>query len=533
MDNLHDYIVVGGGNVGCVIASRLSEAGHNVLLLEAGPESYSPEVMNPLDAPKMHNTVIEYNYKSTPQPALDNRRISSFGGKLLSGSTAVNYGLWTRGHSADYDAWAALVGDSRWSYSHLLKYFRKTEKHHDLNGDPGFYGFSGPISTTAGARKYPLREQSLKALLDSGLKFNPDANTGNPLGVAAYTENWKDQQRQPAGKAYDLSKVEVLTNATVSRVIIDPVGAIYKAVGAELADGRTMKASKEVILSCGAVKTPQLLMLSGVGPTEHLRTHGIRAVVDLPVGQNYHDHLSAALFWKLRNPEQGLALGSPLFDSKPEHFAGFPMEWLATLSIPEAEQADVDPLLRGLRAHAEFYVAYAAIASQGVGHALPFDGTHISTPAVVLLPTSRGTVTLASPDPLADPVIDPNYLATKADWAAVRAGLRAAIRAMETDEARAFVAGETPPEGHKALTGESSDEEIDARVALIGGSFYHSAGTAAMGAVVDAECRVMGVGGLRVCDASILPLPIAAHYQAPLYAVAEAVSEIILGKNEL
>ena len=512
-----DFIIAGGGTVGCTLASRLSNAGHSVALFEAGPEDYSEKVMFPLAAPTLLGTHLEYNYLSKEQSHLGNRQIPNYGGRLLSGSSAINYANWTRCHSADYDAWAHLVDDKRWSYQGLLKYFKKTEHHHDPSGNPEIYGFDGPMCTTAGARKYPLRETVQGALSESGLPFNGEANAGCPLGYAALTENWKNGKRQPAGKAYDLGKTTIFTEAIVKRIVIDEESKT--ASGIELLDGRTFMAAKEVLVCCGSIKTPQLLMLSGIGPSNHLSFHGLATLVDLPVGQNLHDHASATLYWKLRHPERGLAIGSSLF-MRPEFKDGNPVDWIVTASITDTSQAAKidrialdDPLIRQPRGHVEMFVSYAPIAATAF-----FDyslaGTHISTPILGLLPTSRGTISLANKDPSADPIIDPNYLDTEIDREALRTGLRIAISAMlSTAQGQSIIEEETPPPGQSQLTSLSSDEDIDRRLEVIVRSFYQCGGTAAMGKVIDTDLRVKGIHCLRVVDASILPLPLAGHYQ--------------------
>jgi choline dehydrogenase-like flavoprotein len=537
MSDEYEYIIVGGGTVGCVLASRISHAGHRVAVFEAGPENYSDEIMSPTGGPLLHGTEWEFNWKSVKQPRLGDREIANHGGKILSGSTGVNYGLWARGHSADFDAWAHHVGDERWSYTNLLKYFKKSETHHDPNASPDVHGFEGPVSTFSGLRKYPLRANVLEAIKQSGLEHIPDGNCGNPLGVAPFTENAKNKLRQPAGLAYDLSKAHVFTNSTVARVDIDPESKI--ATGITLDNGKSFKASKEVIVCAGSVKTPQILMLSGIGPKEHLESLKISTIADLPVGQNLHDHISGSLFWKLRNPEKGLAMGSPHFND-PSYFTGMPFDWIATISLPDevlspAAAADGTSLKAlygaGPRAHVEILTPYAPIASSGTLYHLPFDGTHISTPVIILLPTSRGSITLASTNVDDDPIIDPNYLGSEMDRVIMREGIRAAIRIMETPEALTFVEHETPPEGYPRLTSSCTDDEIDARLAYVAASFFQNAGSASMGTVLETNCMVKGVGSLRVCDASILPFPLASHYQAAMYAIGEAAADMILGND--
>lgn len=538
MSSEYDYIIVGGGTVGCVLASRLSHADYRVAVFEAGPENYSDQIMSPTGGPLLHTTEWEYRWKSVKQSRLGNREIINYGGKILSGSSAVNYGMWARGHSVDFDHWARLVGDDRWNYANLLKYFKKSETFHDRGATASVdqHGYDGPISSFSGLRKYPLKEKTLKAVIQSGIKHIPDGNNGSPIGVAPFTDNVKNALRQPSGLAYDLSKATVFTNAVVARVEIDQ--QTKSATGITLEDGRTFKA-KEVIVCAGAIKTPQILMLSGIGPREHLESLGITTIVDLPVGQNFHDHVSGSIFWKLRNHEQGLAMGSPNFND-PSFLTGMPFDWIVTMALPDedlssAAAADGTSINAAYgpepRGHIEILMPYAPIACAGTPYQIPPDGTHVATLVVLLLPTSRGSITLASTNVADDPILDPNYLATEIDRTIIRKGLRAAIRIMETPEALTYVEHETPPPGYPRLTSSCTDEEIDARIAHIGAGFLHNAGTASMGAVVDADCRVKGIKGLRVADASIIPVPIASHYQAPLYGIAEAIADIILGNN--
>lgn len=217
---------------------------------------------------------------------------------MLSGSSWVNYAMWTRGGADDYNLWAKLVGDDRWSYNGLLPSFRKSETHHViLHGKPGQHGFDGPIHTTASARNYPPRDLLRSAFLKgTSLPFNEDPNGANPISVAPYTENWRDGKRQPAGKAYGLDGVKVLTKAWVNRILFDG----KTAKGAELSNGQKIFVRREVVVSCGAIRTPQVLMLSGIGPAAELAKHGIKQNVDSPdVGLNFHDHIAMAQFYKV------------------------------------------------------------------------------------------------------------------------------------------------------------------------------------------------------------------------------------------
>jgi choline dehydrogenase-like flavoprotein len=488
---------------------------------------------------------LEWNYQSAPQNHLNGRTIYLCGGRLLSGSSAVNYGGWTRGSAADYNSWAELVGDERWSYKGMLPYFRRTEHFHNPQGDPIQHGFDGPIYHAPIDRAYPLRKTVHQAYLEAGLQDNADANAGDPLGVAAWTENWRNSVRQPAGVAYDLSRVQVLTGCQVHRVILSGEGTNKTAIGAELIDGRLITAAKEVIICCGALRTPQVLMLSGIGPGATLEAHNIPQQIESPaVGSHFHDHCSLVQFWKLRSPELNLAVGSADFFKDPSFLTGMPFNWVgfdtaAPAVVRAGLLADSDsidpenshPYLEASRVHMELIIAYSKLGRPSPEYKVEVDGTHISTGVLNLLPTSRGVVSLASSDPKDDPVIDPNYFVTNVDHAVMRAGIRRMMQIMETPAMRGVVEGETPPTGFPPLSSQSSDEDIDKRVRQFSGTWYHFGGTAAMGKVVDNELRVKGAKNLRVVDASVLPVPIAAHYQACIYALAEQAADIILGKS--
>ena len=400
----------------------------------------------------------------------------------------------------------------------MLHYFQKVDK---------------VMHTTKSSREYPLKEPLKMALLEAGLQLNTDANNGNPLGFAALTENWKDGKRQPAGKAYDISKATVYTDVVVKRVIFDEERT---AKGIELVDGRKFSAEREVLICCGSIKTPQLLMLSGVGPQDQLAFHGIPTVANLPVGDGLHDHLSATLYFKLKRPELGLAIGSSRFSEvAPDFQKGNPIDWIVTESIKAPSRAAKaqkipadDPLLAHPRGHVEFFVSYAPIAAPAF-----FDyslaGTHISTPILGLLPTSRGSIRLVNTDPTEDPIIDPNYLDGEMDREAMRTGIRSVLHTMlDTAAGRSVIQEETPPPGQSPLSSSSSDSDIDKRVAAVGRSFFQCAGTAAMGKVVGTTLLVKGIENLRVVDASVLPVPLAGHYQYPIYAIAEQAADIIL-----
>ena len=339
--------------------------------------------------------------------------------------------------------------------------------------------------------------------------------------------------------AYGLQGVTVLPNSTVKCVILeDTMNGRKKATGAELTSGQVLKAKKEVIVSCGAIRTPQVLLLSGIGSAEELAKHNIHQLVDAPeVGRNFFDHCTLGQFYKVHNPGMGLCAGSPAFND-PSYLKGIPADCVIAESAPiEAVKAalktdgekvdDHHPHIHPPRSHYELLPIYAPTEAPLTDVNIPFDGSILSIGILNLLPTSRGTITLRSADTAAHPLIDPNYYATETDRVVMRAAMRRNMAAMETPEGQSMVAAEVPPKHYPALTSKSTDEELDARMRRCASTWFHPAGTASVGKVVDTECRVFGVDGLRVVDASVLPTPISAHYQVATYAIAEQMAEII------
>ncbi|CAD6580317.1 MAG: hypothetical protein ASARMPRED_009430 [Alectoria sarmentosa] len=544
---LFDYIIVGGGTAGCVVASRLHQGdpSKSILVVERGPdEREHPQITNPVAAPLIPLTTnLVSQYHTVPQAGLADRSILNLAGNILSGSSAVNYGMWSRGDKTDYEQWAKSSGDDRWTYERTMPYFNRSEHHHDPDADHKVHGFDGPIHTVSG-RQYPLRDTVHHAFHAAGYQDNPDANSGNPLGLAKYTENWHKATRQPAGTAYSLKGVEVMTNTTVHTIILkdDPATGNMLATGIEIFSGRQIHARKEVILSCGAHRTPQLLMLSGIGPEPELAKHGISHLINSHfVGHNLFDHLALGIAWKLKPSvrERVAALGHPEWKNNPSNAEGMPMEWIVHSSVPPsallpALQADGEiltapkQLLLKERVHTMMLVAYGPMA-MGPNLSVPMDGSHISTISLLYQPTSRGSVTLSSINPEDPPVVNPAYYFTQADRVMLRSAVRNTLRVVETPAMQEIIECESPPEGYPPLTSKSSDEEIDARVAGFGTTIHHAAGTCAMGNVVDGQLKVKGVNALRIVDASVFPAPVSGALQASVYAMAELASDLILG----
>lgn len=478
-----DYIIIGAGPAGTVIASRLHQGDPalSILLIEAGPDSsktaLAQTISSPLSAPLLQGTELDWNYTSSPQTHLAGRQIYGGGGKALGGSTVINYGTWIRGDRQDYSAWARMVGDERYSWEGFLPYFRRTETHFDggVRGkegvEEGVHGHEGPVHTVSvrsSGRRYSLREPILKAWAELGVarQVSGDINDGSPLGVAEVVEARKNGKRVIASEVYPLGGVTVMSSTLVRRVVISSNNQGEKvATSVELADGGTFDASKEVILSAGAFRTPQLLMLSGVGPGDELKRLGIECIVDSPeVGKNLWDHLVLFQQWKLRDPDSAGAVGSAKFNTDPTFLKGNAMDWYTTVSVPKDELKSVlendkeevlDLLLAEPRCHLGLLVNYVG---------LPIDGSLITTFLLNLLPTARGEITLSSTDPAENPRVDHDHYSTEADRYRLRTGVRMAKKLMGTSAGKEVVVGEVVEEHLEAISDAATDAEIDVRI---------------------------------------------------------------------
>ncbi|KAF5025988.1 hypothetical protein F66182_1929 [Fusarium sp. NRRL 66182] len=540
---LWDYIVVGGGLAGSVVSNRLLQQDRslNILLIEAGIDANSRQDIVWPNSTNGQGGDFDWNYQSEPQPHLQNRVIPSNSGKGLGGGTLINGGklsFWVRGHSVEYDEWADLVGDQRWSYKGQLPYMRKTEAFFTEDTDLNQHGLDGNVkiqSKASTSRSFPLRKPLLESWNELGIPnlARLDGNTGSPIGIAESQENRNQGRRQQASLVYPLDGVTVVTNTLVSKVMTsNDTKDGLTATGVELANG-TQIYGKETILSAGAYRTPQILMLSGIGPAEALKKHDIQVVLDQPhVGKGLWDHPLLVTLWNLKDPSQGYAResGAPLW-TQPQYDLGLDIDFLTTLSVPKeglaaavAEDEGVTPdatshpLLKQDRAFASHTVQYSGAST---------DGSALMAMTVLLASQSRGSIGISSTSIADPPVIDAGFLGTAVDRYALREALRLDIRLLTSNETvfgRDIISGEL---NARPLTVNSSDDEIDARVQESTYGCFHPSGTAAMGKVVDTKLGVKGVAGLRIIDTSVYPVAISANLQVATYALAEQAAEML------
>ena len=527
----YDFIVTGAGSAGCVVAARLSESGrHRVLLLEAGPPDTNPWIHIPLGFAKTYvNPQVNWKFETEPQPQLANRRLYLPRGKTLGGSSSINGMVYMRGSHGDYDEWRQR-GCEGWDWDSVLPFFKKAENQ--AHGANEFHGVGGPLHVSDQPGRFELADAVLAAAEQAGIPRNPDFNGARQEGCGYYQTTSSNRRRWSTAKAYleparRRPNLTIRTGAQATRILIEN----HRAVGVEYhtRDGRrTARAGGEIIVSGGAYGSPQLLLLSGLGPAQHLQDMGIDVVQDMPaVGANLHDHFNSYVSWRCTRPitlndlenrpwrKVSAGVRYFLFRSGPMASNGI-HAGLFTRSDPRFERPDIQINIfewSTVRRDKERVVPH------------PFPGFTLSP--VHLRPDGRGTVRLASADPLAPPAILFDYLRTDYDMQAVLFGIRLSRSIAAQPALQPYVAAELAP-GPAVV----SDTDLQDYVRQSGVSNQHPTSSCAMGhgpnTVVDPRLRVHGIDRLRVGDASIMPVAVGGNTNAPTIMIGEKCAAMVL-----
>jgi choline dehydrogenase len=523
---VHDYVIVGAGSAGCVLANRLSEdPSVRVLLLEAGGKDRSLNVKIPAAFPKQFHSKLDWDFATEPEPHVDGRSLYIPRGKMLGGCSSMNAMLYVRGRPLDYDSWAAQ-GAPGWGYRDVLPYFLKSEDN--VRGASEFHGAGGPLRVSEQRSPRPMNRRFLAASEAAGIRQIPDYNGPEQDGASIAQVNQRNGQRFSAADAFlrpvlGRPNLEVRTKVTVLGVELDG----DRAVGVRLRRGRrgeeVARAEREVLLSAGAIGSPQLLLLSGVGPAEELRAAGVEVRHDLPgVGRNLQDHPFVTMIWEVSDRET-------LYGAeKPRPLA----EWLLRRSGPlSSTVAEVFAFARtrgGLpAADIQFHMGAAYFEDHGQE---TYDGHCMVIAPVLVSPKARGQVWLRSADPMAKPRIIANTLSEPEDLESMVAGMTLAREIAEQPPLREIVIKELKP-GAGSTDREQLEADLRRRLMLI----YHPVGTARMSdtheqAVVDSQLRVHGLQGLRVIDASVMPTITGGNTNAPTMMIAERGADLIRGR---
>jgi choline dehydrogenase len=516
-----DYVIVGAGSAGCVLAARLSEDPHTrVLLLEAGGRDTAKEVHIPAAFSKLYKTEVDWNYSTEPEPCLQNRKLYWPRGKMLGGSSSMNAMIYVRGNRLDYDYWASL-GNGGWGFDELLPYFKESQLQE--RGASKYHGASGPLHVSDLRFVNPLTRAFLAAANELGVPGNADFNGATQDGAGLYQVTQKNGSRHSAADAYlkpalHRKNLRVITVAHSTRVVLEG----QRAVGVEyLHEGATteVRAEREVILAGGTINSPQLLLLSGIGPADDLRRAGVRVVHELPgVGKNLQDHPMVSVGYLCAKPVSMATAESipnflrylffrrgPLVSNVAE--AGLFLRTRLELNVPDLQ------LLFG----PAYYVNHGLTPRKE--HCFGFGPTLVT-------PESRGSISLKSANPLDPPAIRANYLSTESDMRVIVKGVKLSRRLAHAKPFAQYRGAELHP-GTQA----QSDEEIIQFIRAEAQTLYHPVGTCKMGndtmAVVDDQLRVRGIEALRVVDASIMPRIIAGNTNAPTIMIAEKAADMI------
>lgn len=527
----YDYVIVGGGSAGCVLASRLSEIPDvRVLLLEAGGMDRNPLIHMPVGFAKMTSGPLTWGLKTTPQKHANNREIPYAQAKVIGGGSSINAEIFTRGHPVDYDRWAGQEGCPGWSFADIQKYFVRSEGNEILAD--GHHGTDGPLGVSNIPDPQPTTLAFVRSCQQYGMPYNPDFNGAVQLGAGIYQTTIRNKRRCSAAVAYlnpvkGRSNLTVETGCLVHRINVEG----SRAKGVTYSQGtqtKTVVAASEVVVTSGAIGSPKLMMLSGIGPAGELSGLGIDVVHDLPgVGRNLNDHFGIDIVAELKGPTSLDKYGKP-------HWALWAgIEYLLFRSGPVTSNvveggafwhSDMSNPVPDL----QFHFLAGAGAEEGVP-GVP-SGSGITLNSYTLRPKSRGHVTLRSPNPADAAVVDPNFLAEPDDLKMSVEGVRISREIFRQPALQAFIKRMQFPADEV-----ETKADFEAYARQFGRTSYHPCGTCKMGsddmAVVDTELKVRGIDGLRICDSSIFPSLIGSNTNAPTIMVAEKASDLIRGNR--
>ncbi len=514
----YDYVIVGAGSAGCVLAARLSEDPEvRVAVVEAGGPDNAPEISVPVAFPTLLKTKFDWDFSSEPEAALGRRRLYLPRGKLLGGTSSINAMIYIRGNPADFDGWAEQ-GAPGWSYQDMLPYFIKAEANE--RGDSRFHGRRGPLTVSDSRSMHPLVDRFVEAGIEAGYRRNDDFNGASQLGVGRYQLTQRDGARCSAARAYldpasERANLDVFTDSLVTRLLFAGACATGVSLFRNGAD-QTLHADREVILSAGTYGSPQILMLSGIGPADHLRSFGIEPIGDLPVGRNLQDHVWAPLSY-LTDETSLFRAGSP------EDLALYQNEHRGPLSSNIGEGGGFMKTRPDLEAP-DIQLLMGPTMSVDEAFSRPYDDGFSILPCL-LKPTSRGSVCLRSDRPDAKPRIFGNHLSTSNDKDSLIAGVRIALDI----GSRSSLSAVTRSVHKKPEL--NSDADIWSYVRENAGAICHPTGTCSIGPVLDPALRVHGVEGLRVVDASVMPSVVRGNTNAAVIAIAEKAADLISGRK--
>jgi choline dehydrogenase len=523
---MYDYVIVGAGSAGCVLANRLSEdPSVNVLLLEAGGKDRSLKIKIPAAFPQQFHTKLDWDFATEPEPHVDERSLYIPRGKTLGGSSSMNAMLYVRGRPWDYDGWEAQ-GAPGWGYADVLPYFIKSEDN--VRGPSEYHGVGGPLRVSEQRSPRPMDRRLLAASEASGIPRIADYNGPEQDGVSMFQVTQRNGARFSAADAYlrpalTRPNLEVRTNVTVLGVELEGDRAVGVRLGARRGRVEIVRAQREVLLSAGTIGSPQLLLLSGIGPAQELRAAGVEVRHDLRgVGRNLQDHPFVTMIWEVS--DQGTLYGA----DKPKPLAEWLLRRSGKLTSTVAEVVAFTRTRGGLpAADIQFHMGAAFFEDHG---AEEYDGHCVVIAPVLVAPKARGQVWLRSADPTAKPRIITNTLSEPDDVDSLVAGMRLAREIAGQGQLKEVVLKELRP-GGGTVDREELEADLRRRLMLI----YHPVGTARMSdshaeAVVDSQLRVHGVSSLRVIDASIMPSIVGGNTNAPTIMIAERGADLIRGR---